>query len=101
MRLKQIKILSSYVLTRSGDGKDSIAFRRVEYHANGSFSSVQEIAWFLRDNTLWRSCQTLKGAATTACPNDANPPRVIMAENVDMFSLTSRDSRRRPRYAIP
>lgn len=79
---------SSYVLTRSGDGKDSIAFRRVEYHANGSFSSVQEIAWFLRGNTLWRSCQTLKGAATTACPNDANPPRVIMAENVDMFSLT-------------
>jgi prepilin-type N-terminal cleavage/methylation domain-containing protein len=79
---------SSYVLTRSGDGKDSIAFRRVEYHANGSFSSVQEIAWFLRDNTLWRSCQTLKGAATTACPNDANPPRVIMAENVETFSLT-------------
>lgn len=79
---------SSYVLTRSGDGKDSILFRRVEYHANGSFSSVQQIAWFLRGNTLWRSCQTLSGNATTVCPNDANPPRVIMAENVEMFSLT-------------
>jgi prepilin-type N-terminal cleavage/methylation domain-containing protein len=79
---------SSYVLTRSGDGKDSIVFRRVEYHANGSFSSVQQIAWFLRGKTLWRSCQTLKGAATTVCPNDAAPPRVIMAENVETFSLT-------------
>ena len=79
---------SSFLLTRSGDGKDSIIFRRVEYHADGSFFAVQEITWFLRGKSIWRSCKTTKGTATTVCSNDAIPTPVLMAENVETFSLT-------------
>jgi len=78
---------SSFLLTRGG-GKDSIVFRRTEYHANGSFSSVQEIAWFLKGTSLWRSCKTLEGTATTVCTKDAIPEPVLMAQNVETFSLT-------------
>ena len=47
-----------FILLTRGSGKDSIVFRRTEYHANGSFL-VQEIV-VLKGTSLWQSCKPRK-----------------------------------------
>lgn len=82
-----LKDSSSFILYRSNTGKDTIVFRRVSYNANGTFFAIHEINWgWGEGNKLWRSCKTIKGTATSACPN--NGQAVLMAENVTTFSLT-------------
>jgi len=80
---------SSYKLTRSNTGKDAIMFRKVDYKPDGTFLGVREISWSLdAGGNLWRSCRTTKGTASASCASTNPPVPVLMAENVEIFSLT-------------
>lgn len=80
---------SSYKLTRSGTGHDSILFRKVDYKPNGTFLGVREIVWSVdADGNLWRSCRTVSGTANDACTSTDPAVPVLMTENVEIFSLT-------------
>lgn len=78
---------SSYVLTRTGDGLDSIAFRKMEYSADGTFLGVRQVSWYVRDSILWRSCKTLSGTGNDDCTSSGGNP-VKMADKVEQFSIT-------------
>ena len=54
--------LSSFYLENSvssGDHKDSLAFRRMRYDSQGHYLSVEQISWYLKNETLYRKCKTL------------------------------------------
>ncbi len=78
---------SSYVLTRTGDGLDSIAFRKMEYSEGGMFLGVRQVSWYVRDSVLWRSCKTLSGTENDDCKKSGGNP-VKMADKVELFSIT-------------
>lgn len=78
---------SSYVLTRTGDGLDSIAFRKMEYSEGGAFLGVRQVSWYVRDSVLWRSCKTLSGTENDDCKKSGGNP-VKMADKVERFSIT-------------
>lgn len=86
---KTLRDSSSYKLKRSSTGKDSIVFRKADYKSNGTFLAVREISWYLAaGGNLWRSCRTTKGTASASCASTNPPVPVLMAENVEIFSLT-------------
>ncbi len=70
---------------------DAIEFRRAFYE-NGVFKRVEQIAWSLEDETLYRSCKTVSGEADDAlCPsvgNDEELVKVAIATGVTNFMLT-------------
>lgn len=79
---------SSYILTSGGD-LDSIDFRKMEYTETGVFLAVRNVAWYVKDSTLWRSCQTLSGTENGDCPTSATTVvPVKMADKVAKFNIT-------------
>ncbi len=83
--------LSSYALVYNLDGvenSDSLTIRRMRYTANGKYEAVEEIAWFVKENILKRSCKTIGGTeqADGLCPKEI-PNVVDIAENVTRFNI--------------
>lgn len=79
---------SSYTLN---DERDNLTIRRVRYAADGKFEAVEEVTWFKRDKSLYRTCVSknmeVDATAPDDCPSD-NPPEVEIASNVDVFEIT-------------
>ena len=42
------------------NGFDSLTIRRLRYDESGHYSAVEQIAWFVRDGSLWRNCRILE-----------------------------------------
>lgn len=79
---------SSYILTSGGE-LDSVDFRKMEYTETGVFLAVRNVAWYVKDSTLWRSCQTLSGTENGDCPTSATSVvSVKMADKVARFNIT-------------
>ena len=78
---------SSFSIVRRNNG-DSLAVRRVRYDKNGYYEAVEEVSWYKRRNSIYRSCKTIDiksgGTAPTECPlKDASVVEIIA--NVDSF----------------
>ena len=78
---------SSFAIVRRNNG-DSLTIRRVRYDANGYYEAVEEVSWFKRSKSIFRSCKTIdiKSGATapSECPT-ANASEVEIISNVDTF----------------
>ena len=78
---------SSFSLIRRSNG-DELTVRRVRYSSNGNFEAVEEVKWFKRSSSIFRSCKTLSlktgATAPDECPSD-NVPEVEIVSNVDSF----------------
>lgn len=70
---------------------DSLILRRMRYDSQGRYVSIEEVAWFKRDDRLFRTCKTInrdKSRLTTApetCP-ESNSPAVEVLDNVESFN---------------
>ncbi|MBR6125902.1 type II secretion system protein [Candidatus Saccharibacteria bacterium] len=51
---------SSYNLA-AGTDYDELSFRRFRFDDNGRYSAVEEVGWFVKDDTLKRYCRTISG----------------------------------------
>ena len=85
---------SSYELKRGDGGKnDTLIFRKIAYNPKGEYVGVQEIKWYLRESwnkdlpSLTRHCKTISGTGFDDCPKDEYGLNVIIAENVEEFSV--------------
>ena len=75
------------------NGFDSLTIRRLRYDENGYYAGIEQIAWFVQDGTLFRSCKVLKNKS--ALPADdpcsdstvAEPAAVEMATGVNTFRV--------------
>lgn len=78
---------SSFKLVRRNNG-DSLTIRRVRYGANGEYEAVEEVSWFKRRNSVYRTCKTLDIktglTAPDICPS-RDVPEVEIVSNVDSF----------------
>ncbi len=85
---------SSFFLNNA---RDSIAFRKVTYLPSGEAEYAQQVSWYKKGSTLFRSCSTmvcLKSSSSEECPAEgpadcpAENPRVVrIAEGVETFLL--------------
>ena len=78
---------SSFSIVRRNNG-DSLTVRRVRYDKKGYYEAVEEVSWFKRQKSIYRSCKTIdiKSGATAPleCPSkDASVVEIIA--NVDSF----------------
>lgn len=78
---------SSYSITQE-NGFDDITLRRINYSDAGAFVRVEEIVWFVRNGSLYRSCQTLNGTENTETCPAAEPIAVLIADGVTKFAAT-------------
>jgi len=79
---------SSYTLNKEKPSTnfDSLSFRKAEFSAAGVFLGVREIAYWVRNDSLYRSCRTIGSGANTDCPT--NNSQVMIATNIKKFVLT-------------
>lgn len=78
----------------SGCNTDTLVVRRLRYHeTTGEFMAMEEVKWFLRNNSLFRSCRTIPNTSSTAsndCPqkNGSEALQVVeMADNIAGFKV--------------
>ena len=77
---------SSFSITEKS-GFDSLALRRISYADTGIYQRVEEVSWYVKNKTLYRSCKTLDGTAdTSVCPNKT-AKEVEIATGVNKFSV--------------
>lgn len=77
---------SSYALVHLSSDADSLTMKRMSYDSLGNFQRVEEVAWYLKNGVLYRSCKTIENEGVDECPaEDAN--EVSVAENVSKFKL--------------
>ena len=55
----KVEDLSSFKITTQEDGNSDLKVRRVRYDDNGHYKAVEEVRWFVVDDTLKRSCWTV------------------------------------------
>ena len=75
------------------DGFDSLTVRRLRYDDNGHYAGIEQVAWFVENGSLWRSCKVLKHKS--ALPEDdpcadsaaTEPKTVEMAAGVNAFKV--------------
>lgn len=77
---------SSYAITVIDAAHDMLSFKRVRYTDAGAYEAVDSVVWKTEGKTLYRSCKTLEGTASSSCPND-NLLSVEMATGVDTFKV--------------
>lgn len=82
---------SSYILVKNegGDGLDKLTMRRLRYKSSGDgdFAAVEEVAWFVEDGVLKRSCKTVAGTADPDyCSSEGSAP-VAIAEGIKKFEI--------------
>ncbi len=76
------------------NGFDSLTIRRLRYDESGHYSAVEQIAWFVRDGSLWRNCRVLEKKTTLSdddpCTDGATsePNNIEMASGVSKFKVT-------------
>ena len=78
---------SSFSVVRRNNG-DSLVIRRVRYGSNGNYEAVEEVKWFKRQKSVYRSCQTIDISADATAPDECptqTPPEVEIVTNVDTF----------------
>ena len=83
---------SSFLIS-SSSGFSDLIFRRVRYDDQGLLKAVEEVNWFVVNNTLKRSCRTIDGDADgDACPkgktrDEAREAAVEVATHVSKFEI--------------
>lgn len=76
------------------NGFDSLTIRRLRYDESGHYSAVEQIAWFVRDGSLWRNCRILEKKSNLPeddpCTDGATsePNNIEMASDVSKFKVT-------------
>lgn len=78
---------SSFTVVRRNNG-DSLVIRRVRYGSNGNYEAVEEVKWFKRQKSVYRSCQTIDISADATAPDECptqTPPEIEIASNIDTF----------------
>lgn len=87
---------SSFVYTlakanSSGKYSDAISFRRAFYE-DGAFKRVEQVSWYVENETLYRTCRTIYGTEDDdVCPKDAEDKTLVevaIATGVKNFMLT-------------
>ena len=81
-----LKDSSSYAVSSIDAAHDRLSFKRVRYTDAGAYESVDSVVWKTEGKTLFRSCVTLEGTASTSCPSN-EPLSVEMATGVDTFKV--------------
>ncbi len=81
-----LKDSSSYAVTAIDAAHDMLTFKRVRYTDAGAYEAVDSVVWKTEGKTLYRSCKTVEGTASSSCPND-EPSTVEMATGVDTFKV--------------
>ncbi len=80
---------SSFVVKKNFngvEGQDSLGLLRIRYQENGTFAAVERVGWYVENDVLKRSCQTIDGTEDDEnCPKDSLV--VVMAENVETFTV--------------
>lgn len=67
---------------------DTLVMRRVQYDSDGKFKRVEEITWFVNnDSVLNRSCKSLTESDDPACPEGKAFP-VEIARKISKFEIT-------------
>ena len=77
---------SSYAISAIDAAHDMLSFKSVRYTDAGAYEAVDSIVWKTEGKTLYRSCKTLEGTASSSCPND-KLLSVEMATGVDTFKV--------------
>jgi len=86
---------SSFNLWHNTSG-DKIEFKKIAYSDEGKYIGTRLITWYVDNKILYRSCATIDPSSNApndpeseTCPagNDVQPAIVIMAENVEKFTL--------------
>ena len=80
------------VITKNGF--DSLTIRRIRYDESGHYVAIEQIAWFVHNETLLRNCKVIE--KNTAIPEgdpctdgaDSEPNNIEMASNVSKFKVT-------------
>lgn len=83
---------SSSFLISASSGQSDLTFKRVRYNnTSGLYEATEKIRWFVENNILKRSCQTVSPSGETSeCPNDENSAyekAVEIATDVDTFKV--------------
>lgn len=82
---------SSFVYSHNygGKGFDSLMVRFVENDADGHFRRIDQVSWYVKNGSLFRSCLVWgRGPADSLCTKDEGPYVVELAKNVSKFVLT-------------
>lgn len=77
---------SSYVLI-PGDKFDRLTFKRAKYSESGVYQSVEQIAWYVQEGVLMRSCTTIDGTEANDCPANGQTYSVEIAQGIDTFKV--------------
>ncbi|MCL2207217.1 MAG: type II secretion system GspH family protein [Fibromonadales bacterium] len=79
---------SSYALFRDvpSENFDSLTFRKAEFNNAGVFLGVREVAYWVKGDSLYRSCVTIHGTADGVCPESSM--KNLIATNVKKFVFT-------------
>lgn len=71
---------------------DKIKMLRAIDNDDGTFARVEEVSWYVQNNSLYRSCKTKAGGSAPedgSCPLETADPYVVeVAEKVTKFKLT-------------
>ncbi len=72
------------------EDRDSLTTRRIRYSDAGDYEAVEEVAWFKRGKSLYRSCKSIALNEGVTAPDDCpeeNSPDVLIADHVDTFEI--------------
>jgi len=88
---------SSYALYREpGSDFDKLEFKKAEFNTNGDFLGVRKIIYWVQNDNLYRSCETIDPTACSSidndCTNDICPTETasetLIGSNLKKFRLT-------------
>ena len=75
----------------TNENTDTLTLRRVRFDNEGHYVSIEEIAWFVVDSTLYRTCKVVEKKTGVSfedddpCSKTSNPTPVQIASNVAQF----------------
>ncbi len=75
------------------ENDSALTFRRMRYDHDGSFVSIEEVSWYVENETLYRTCKVLEKspgysfAADDPCSKSDDPEAVEMATGVERFQV--------------
>ena len=69
------------------NGFDSLTIRRLRYDESGHYSAVEQIAWFVRDGSLWRNCRILEKKSNLPEDDPCTDGATSEPNNIEMASV--------------
>lgn len=75
----------------TNENTDTLTLRRVRFDNEGHYVSIEEIAWFVVDSTLYRTCKVVEKKTGVSfeyddpCSKTSDPTPVQIASNVAQF----------------